>query len=48
MKVLTPEEGEAALALARQALEAGVKGDRFTLPVLPPVFSEKRGAFVTT
>ncbi|MDD1670283.1 MAG: TIGR00296 family protein [Methanomicrobiales archaeon] len=47
MKVLTAGEGAAALALARQALEAGVKGDRFTPPVLPPVFYEKRGVFVT-
>ena len=47
MKALTPGEGEAALALARQALEAGV-GDRpFRLPALPPVFSERRGVFVT-
>lgn len=47
MKVLTPEEGAAALALARQALEAAVRNERFSLPSLPPVFREKRGVFVT-
>lgn len=47
MKVLTPEEGAAALALARQALGAGVRNEPFPLPALPPVFSEKRGVFVT-
>ncbi|MDD1668098.1 MAG: TIGR00296 family protein [Methanomicrobiales archaeon] len=47
MKVLTAGEGTAAVALARQALEAGVKGDRLVPPVLPDVFYEKRGVFVT-
>jgi uncharacterized protein (TIGR00296 family) len=47
MKALSAEEGGVALALARQALGAAVKGERFSLPVLPPVFSEKRGVFVT-
>jgi uncharacterized protein (TIGR00296 family) len=47
MKVLTAVEGAAALALARQALDAGVKGERLSPPSLPPVFSEKRGVFVT-
>jgi uncharacterized protein (TIGR00296 family) len=47
MKVLTASEGAAALALARQALEAGVKGEKLLPPVLPPVFYEKRGVFVT-
>jgi uncharacterized protein len=47
MKVLTPQEGADALSLARQALEAGVKGERFVPPVLPDVFYEKRGVFVT-
>jgi uncharacterized protein (TIGR00296 family) len=47
MKVLSPEEGAAALALARQALEAAVRNVRFTPPALTPVFREKRGVFVT-
>lgn len=47
MKVLSGEEGAAALALARQALEAAVRNERFCLPCLPPVFREKRGVFVT-
>jgi uncharacterized protein (TIGR00296 family) len=47
MKVLTPEEGAAALALARQALDAAVKRERPVPPRLPPVFDEKRGVFVT-
>jgi uncharacterized protein (TIGR00296 family) len=47
MKALSAEEGAAALALARQALGAAVKGEGFSPPPLPPVFSEKRGVFVT-
>ena len=47
MKVLSAEEGAAALGLARQALEAAVRNERLTQPALPPVFSEKRGVFVT-
>ena len=47
MKVLSEEEGAAALALARQALEAAVRSEKFCLPCLPPVFEEKRGVFVT-
>jgi hypothetical protein len=47
MKVLTPEEGAAALSLARQALELAVRNEGFDLPSLPPVFREKRGVFVT-
>jgi uncharacterized protein (TIGR00296 family) len=47
MKVLTTGEGATAVALARQALEAGVKGERFSPPSLPTVFYEKRGVFVT-
>ncbi|HMA05120.1 MAG TPA: TIGR00296 family protein [Methanomicrobiales archaeon] len=47
MKALTEEEGTAALSLARQALEASVRHGKFSLPPLPPVFSEKRGVFVT-
>ena len=47
MKLLSAEEGAAALALARQALEAAVREERFSPPSFPPVFSEKRGVFVT-
>jgi uncharacterized protein (TIGR00296 family) len=47
MKVLTPEEGALALSLARQALEGAVRNEGFRPPSLPPVFSEKRGVFVT-
>lgn len=47
MKALTEEEGAAAIALARQALEAAVREERLRPPRLPPVFSEKRGVFVT-
>ena len=47
MKALTEEEGAAALSLARQALEAAVRNERFSPPTLPPVFQEKRGVFVT-
>jgi len=52
--MLTPEDGTAAVRLARRALEEGLS-DRPTLlsdPVagtgpLPPVFSQNRGVFVT-
>jgi uncharacterized protein (TIGR00296 family) len=47
MKVLSQEEGAAAVALARGALETAVRNEKFCLPSLPPVFSEKRGVFVT-
>ena len=47
MKALTEEEGAQALAFARQALEAAVRGERLAPPPLPPVFQEKRGVFVT-
>jgi len=47
MKVLSADEGTAALALARQALDAAVRNERFAPPSLPPVFQEKRGVFVT-
>jgi uncharacterized protein (TIGR00296 family) len=47
MKVLSISEGATAVILARQALEAGVKGERFAPPPLPQVFYEKRGVFVT-
>jgi uncharacterized protein (TIGR00296 family) len=47
MKVLSAEEGAAALILARRALEAAVRGERCPPSSLPPVFREKRGVFVT-
>jgi uncharacterized protein (TIGR00296 family) len=47
MKVLSADEGAAAVSLARQALEAAVRGGKFRPPSLPPVFSERRGVFVT-
>ena len=47
MKVLSEEEGGAAVALAREALGAAVRNEKFCLPALPPVFGEKRGVFVT-
>jgi hypothetical protein len=47
MKVLSEEEGAAAVALAREALGAAVRNEKFCLPSLPPVFGEKRGVFVT-
>ena len=47
MKVLSEEEGAASLALAREALGAAVRNEKFCLPSLPPVFGEKRGVFVT-
>jgi len=41
-------ERKAALGLARNALESWVrKRKTMSLPVLPPVFKEKRGCFVT-
>jgi uncharacterized protein len=47
MKVLSAAEGARAVALARAALEAGVRGEKFVPPVLPDLFYEKRGVFVT-
>ena len=35
------------MALARQAMETAVRDERQTPPSLPPIFSEKRGVFVT-
>ena len=43
----TIEEGRAAVALARDTLEAHVKGDRLAPRKAPAIFSEKRGVFVT-
>ncbi|TAJ43813.1 TIGR00296 family protein [Methanofollis fontis] len=47
MFALTRDEGETAVRLARTALETELRGQTFTLPPLPPVFSEQRGVFVT-
>lgn len=47
MFALTSEEGETAVRLARDALEKSLRCEEFTLPPLPPIFSEKRGVFVT-
>jgi len=47
MDMLTPEEGTIAVQLARRAVESAVRGERFAPGSLPPVFSEKRGVFVT-
>jgi uncharacterized protein len=47
MDVLTADEGVLALKVARDTLEAVVNGRNVIVPVLPPVFSEKRGVFVT-
>jgi len=47
MKVLSGEEGELALRIARGALEAHLAGKAYRLPPAPRVFSEKRGVFVT-
>ncbi|MDD1653976.1 MAG: TIGR00296 family protein [Methanomicrobiales archaeon] len=47
MRVLAQEEGELALRIARGALDAHLAGVAYRLPPVPPVFSEKRGVFVT-
>ncbi|HZD44169.1 MAG TPA: TIGR00296 family protein, partial [Methanomicrobiales archaeon] len=47
MTALTEGEGQAALELARRALESALRGQRIPLPTLPSVFDEKRGVFVT-
>jgi uncharacterized protein (TIGR00296 family) len=47
MELLTAEEGMLALSFARNVLHEHVAGTRFTAPVWPEVFSEKRGVFVT-
>ena len=47
MKVLSREDGAAALALARSAVAHAVEGKRCSPPALPPIFEEKRGIFVT-
>lgn len=45
--MLTPEEGRIALHLARSAIEAALSGKKIAVHDLPPVFSERRGVFVT-
>jgi uncharacterized protein (TIGR00296 family) len=47
MDVLTDEEGSLALCLARIALENRIAGAARAEPPLPPVFTQKRGVFVT-
>jgi hypothetical protein len=47
MQALTDEEGILAVRLARAELEKRIGGSREALPPLPPVFSQKRGVFVT-
>jgi uncharacterized protein (TIGR00296 family) len=47
MDALTDEEGALALCLARTALENRIAGTACTEPPLRPVFSQKRGVFVT-
>jgi len=46
--MLTKQEGELAVRLARKAIVGCIKnGKKVTSENLPPVFSEKRGVFVT-
>jgi len=47
MDVLTAEEGIIAVKTARDTIEAAVRGRPVPLTCLAPVFSEKRGVFVT-
>jgi len=47
MEVLTPEEGRVAVQLARAVLEEKIGRKHVDYPALTPVFSEKRGVFVT-
>jgi uncharacterized protein (TIGR00296 family) len=47
MEALNPEEGRMALLLARTTLENCIGGAQHALPCLTPVFSQKRGVFVT-
>jgi uncharacterized protein len=47
MELLTDEEGAMAVRLARQSIEHAVGGKSSPTPSFPPVFSEKRGVFVT-
>ncbi len=47
MMLLSGEDGRSGVSLAREALRAAVQHEKLTLPPLSPVFSEKRGVFVT-
>jgi hypothetical protein len=47
MDVLTADEGAMAVRMARNTIEATVRGSPVPSTSLPPVFSEKRGVFVT-
>jgi uncharacterized protein len=47
MTQLSEAEGQAALVLARRAVEAAVRREPFDRGALPPVFDERRGVFVT-
>lgn len=47
MEVLTVDEGMTAVKMARNAIEAAVRESPAPSTSLPPVFSEKRGVFVT-
>jgi len=47
MEVLTPEEGRLAVRLAARCSRRRLGGSTSEYPRLPPVFSEKRGVFVT-
>jgi uncharacterized protein len=47
MKLLTADEGRLALSYARMILENHVAGTAYTEPSWSPVFSQKRGVFVT-
>jgi uncharacterized protein (TIGR00296 family) len=47
MDMLTADEGAMAIKMARNTIEAAVRGSPVPSTSLPPVFSEKRGVFVT-
>lgn len=47
MDMLTADEGSMAVKMARNTMEAVVHGSPVPSTSLPPVFSEKRGVFVT-
>lgn len=47
MNLLSPDEGECAIQIARAALQNAVARQRMPVQKLPAVFREKRGVFVT-
>jgi uncharacterized protein (TIGR00296 family) len=47
MQALTDEDGNLAVRLARAELEKRIGGSKEAFPNLTPVFSQKRGVFVT-